>query len=196
MIGTANRSRHPLPPPNTLLATATTRHDPPRPTTTRYILAIANDALDAVRLASPSKAGASPSGGTAFSGTTGDTTSGGNGCASSGGFSGGGCSGGGFGAGGTAGGQIRQVEAFVAAALSILDKFDLVVHEVFDGDAGCRAVLERACRSYLNNPADNTAEQLALYCAAQARSQQPARSQPSTQPTRRGPPRNHRAATT
>ena len=145
-----------------------------------------------------SKAGASPSkGGAAFSGTTGDTTSGGNGCASSGGFSGGGFGGGAFGAGGPAGGQMRQVEAFVAAALSILDKFDLVVHEIFDGDAGCQAVLERACRSYLNNPADNSAEQLALYCAAQARSTQPARSQPSPQPTRRRPPRSrHVTATT
>ena len=28
-------------------------------------------------------------------------------------------------------------------------------------------MLERACRAYLSSPADNTAEQLALYCTAQ-----------------------------
>ena len=95
----------------------------------RFILAIASDALDAVRRSSPSKGGAN---GIGTSGT-GSGASSSNGGGGTGDGDGNGSSGsvlGGFGAAGQRDGQLRQVEAFVAAALSILDKFDLVVHEV------------------------------------------------------------------
>jgi len=60
-----------------------------------------------------------------------------------------------------------RVASFVSAALSVVDKFRATVRDAFAAHRGCEAVLHRACRSFLNAPADNTAEQLALYCSSQ-----------------------------
>ncbi|KAL3910838.1 MAG: hypothetical protein SGPRY_008910 [Prymnesium sp.] len=58
------------------------------------------------------------------------------------------------------------VELYVAAALTILDKLHFIVDEILAGDPGCQAVLERAFRSFLNSANESTAEQLALYCSS------------------------------
>ena len=73
------------------------------------------------------------------------------------------------------------IEAFVTAALTVHSKFDSLVDEVFESDPSLVHLTSRCTRLYLNSAANGTAaELLARYCSLQLLAQPPNLSAPPT----------------